>query len=168
MKNYFYNPEDLDSGSDTLTYENNINRITRNRKYLFVNTAAHLLQVTATTRRELPVKIKIVDEMFKQMINGDSGKLEVIGAYSNVRIENAKALFLYAKLLSAKLQYLAARDLIKSELRKEGSIGSFDSFDLSKYVLTDEDVENMQERANNGAKNIDEDEMKPKIQWEDK
>lgn len=163
MKNYFYNPEDL-TGADSFSYENNINRITRNRKYLFVNTAAHLLQVTATTRRELPEKIKTVDAMFEQIINGDSGKLEVIGAYGNVRIENAKALFLYAKLLSAKLQYLAARDLIKSELRKEGTIGSFNSFDLGKYVLTDEDIKNMQDRANNGAKNVDE--LKPQIKWD--
>lgn len=164
MKNYFYYPEDLNSGSDSLSYENNINRISRNRKYLFVNTAAHLLQVTATTRRELPEKIKTVDAMFEQIINGDSGKLEVIGAYSNVRIENAKALFLYAKLLSAKLQYLAARDLIKSELRKEGTIGSFDSFDLGKYVLTNEDIKNMKDRANLGAKNVDE--LKPQIKWD--
>ena len=39
-------------------------RVMRERKKLLVDTAAHLLQVTATVRREIPERSKQVKEMF--------------------------------------------------------------------------------------------------------
>ena len=151
MENYFYNPDSLKAAENKndnkmLLYENKMNRVLRNRKYLFVNTAVHLLQVSATTRRELPYSIKRADDMFEQTIKSEGGELGNIAAYSNVRVESTKALFLYAKLLSAKLQYLAARDLLKSELKKE--FGDSGSDNLTQYDLSEEEIEKIIENAN--------------------
>lgn len=169
MKNYFYDPASLaDKGG--AVYENNVNKVIRNRKFLFVNTATHLLQVSATTRRELPLRIESSDKMFEETIKSEGGELGNIAAYSNVRLENAKTLFLYAKLLSAQIQYLAAKDLLKSELKKEitdenenGKEKSFSGFNLEKYILTDEYVKKMQDAAN---KTLKDEYEKPKIEWQ--
>ncbi len=156
MNNYFYDPHNLNSSQDNqdnkgLAYENYINRIMRNRRYLFINTAVHLLQVTTTTRRELPTSEETADTMFEQTAKSE-GELEALIAYSNARLENAKALLLYAKLLSSKIQYLAARDLLNAELKKEiydedGNQKSYEGFNLEKYILTEEYVENMHKEA---------------------
>ena len=176
MLNYFYDSKNLNSGSikgldaekdKSLAYENYINRIMRNRRYLFVNTAVHLLQVATTIRRELPAKIETADTMFEQVINPE-GELEAIIGFSNTRIENAKALLLYAKLLSAKIQYLAARDLINAELKKEifdenGTPKKYQEFNLEKYILTDEYVGKMQEDAKRTISTEELENVKPEM-----
>ena len=160
MKNYFYDPSVLASSSKSSSadiqssraqYENSINRINRNRRYLFINTAVHLMQVATTIRRELPLRSQAADDIF-QGLSSDS-ELDALVSYSNTRIENAKALLLYAKLLSAKIQYLAARELLNTDIKKElvdenGKEKSYSAFDLNKYILTEEYIKKMIKEAN--------------------
>ena len=155
MKNYFYDPNLMATEKDPknigLEYENINNRITRNRKYLFINAAVHLMQVANTARREIPKRTDAVDAMFSGV--GGSGELEADSAYGNTRIENARALLLYAKLLSAKLEYLAAHDLLKAEQTKElldenGKEKEYENFDLNKYILTTEYLEKFIKKSN--------------------
>lgn len=148
LERYFYNPEDLSSaGEDArVEHQTKIDAVTRERRFLLVNSAAHLLQVTATLRREIPVRSEIIDEMF-QNTPKSTGELEAISSYSATRIENMKALLMYAKLQSARLQYMAAKQLLSIDAIKVPN-GNYSDFDLEKYILTKEDVDKAIEEAN--------------------
>lgn len=144
IKKYFYNPEDLgeNSKNDTNAHQSRIDRVMRQRRFLVVNTAAHLLQVAASIRREIPSHYKHNDDIFNTLNEGN--EYAVMQTYSATRVESAKALLLYAKLLCAKLQYLAAHDLLKVDPKKniDGKLNDVE-FDLSKYILTKDDVKAM-------------------------
>jgi len=59
-------------------------------------------------------------------------------------------------LLSAKLQYLAARDLLQSDLKKEyADRDNFDEFDLGRYILDTDYIEELLESANTSIKDED-------------
>lgn len=150
IKRYFYNPNALDSsGEDArLNFQSEMDRVMRERRYLVINTAAHLLQVTATVRREIPVRTKAIDAMFKNT-PASSGELEAISSYAATRIESARSLLLYAKLLSAKIQYMAAKDLVDVETKKKADgTETYKDFNLDKYILTDDYVKNLVKEAN--------------------
>ncbi len=148
LERYFYNPEDLSAAGENVRveYQTKIDAVTRERRFLLVNSAAHLLQVSATLRREIPVRSEIIDEMF-QNTPASTGELEAISSYSATRIENMKALLMYAKLQSARLQYMAAKQLLSVDAVKVPN-GNYSDFDLEKYILTKEDVDKAIEEAN--------------------
>lgn len=145
MKQYFFDPKDLgDGGKEGVTsHQSRIDRIMRQRRYLVVNSAVHLMQVAASMRRLLPVEYKKNKDMFTA-IGQDEGELAAMNVYSATRVENARALLMYTKLLCAKLQYETARDLMKSEMQREMVNNA--EFDLEKYILDSEDVKSMVER----------------------
>ena len=138
VKQYFFDPEEL--SNDVTTHQSRIDRIMRQRRYLVVNSAAHLMQVASSMRRSLPVEYKKNKEMFTS-IGQDEGQLAAMEVYSATRVENARALLMYAKLLCAKLQYETARDLIKSDVQRREVDNT--KFDLGKYILDSKDVEEM-------------------------
>lgn len=148
LERYFYNPEDLSAagGNARVEHQTKIDAVTRERRFLLVNSAAHLLQVSATLRREIPVRSEIIDEMF-QNTPKSTGELEAISSYSATRIENMKALLMYAKLQSARLQYMSAKQLLSIDAIKVPN-GNYSDFNLEKYILTKEDVDKAIEEAN--------------------
>ena len=160
IERYFYDPEELDSASGDegrIMHQTKIDAVARERKYLLTNTAAHLLQVTATLRREIPVRTEVIDEMFKNTPKA-TGELEAISSYSATRIENMKALLMYAKLQSARLQYMAARELLNLNGVKTPN-GTYKDFDLEKYILTKEYVDKIvkeADTANNAVTAVEE------------
>ncbi len=137
MKYYFYDPSNL--GNDT-EYQTKIDAVIRNRRYLLINSAVHLLQVSATLRREIPVRTEVIDEMFQNTPQAP-GELEAISSYSATKIENMKALLMYAKLQAARLQYVAARELQNVSVAKKKSEEDYSTFDLEKYILTKEYID---------------------------
>lgn len=142
VEQYFFDPKELgNSGKEGLTaHQSRMDRIMRQRRYLVVNSAAHLMQVAASMRRSLPVEYKKNKEMFTS-IGQDEGELAAMNVYSATRVENARALLMYAKLLCAKLQYQTARDLVKSDVQREKTENA--DFNLGKYILDSTDVEAM-------------------------
>ncbi len=148
MERYFYDPEKLSSAADEksrIEHQTKIDAATRERKYTLVNTAAHLLQVTASLRREIPVRTTIIDEYFENTPKA-ANELEAISSYSATRIENMRALLMYAKLQSARLQYMAARALLDAEMEKTPN-GNYLEFNLDKYILTKEYVDDLIKKA---------------------
>lgn len=148
---YFYNEENITNGTGDnklVLAQTETDRVMRERKQLLVNTSAHLLQVTASLRREIPIRSNQVKEMFDGVRSTDS-EFQAVGYYSSTRIENARALLMYAKLLSAKLQYMAAKDLLVIDAhRTPMSDEDFSKFNLTKYKLTDTYVNNIKEESN--------------------
>lgn len=154
LERYFYNPKQISekSGSKSsdkrLAYQSTMDRIMRERRYLVVNSAAHLLQVSATVRREIPVRMASVEKVSKNTPSS-SGELEAMLSYAATRVENARTLLLYAKLLSAKIQYMAAADLLGIEPKKTwDEAEDYSQFDLSRYILTEEYVKELAKKYN--------------------
>lgn len=118
-------------------------KIVRQRKYLVINTAAHLLQVSATIRREKPMRESVIKKWFDEA-KEQADELNATTAYSNTRIENSRALLLYAKLLAAKMQYNAAKEINGFELEKLGKVegNNYSNLDLGKYALTKDELIN--------------------------
>lgn len=146
LKRYFYNPKETkDSGRQTI--QSKQDALMRERRYLLVNSAAHLLQVSATVRREIPVRTEAIETMFQNTPAAGS-ELEAISSYAATRVENARVLLLYARLLSAKIQYMAARDLLDIEPKKDYTNKSYETLDLGRYVLTEEYVEEVVRDSN--------------------
>lgn len=152
VERYFYDPENLKE-SETVNYQSNLNRIYRERRYLFVNTAAHLLQVATTIRREIPKRSMAIDGYANETSAG-SNETTAMASYAATRVETIKALVLYAQLLSIKLQYLAVRDLLKADSKKEyidkstGQFKNFGEFDLEKYIVDEDFVNALLDDAN--------------------
>ena len=157
---YFYDPDDISKGDKEnarLEYQAKRDQIGRNRRYLLVNTAAHLLQVTATVRREIPIRQQAIFKYYKEAINKDDD-LNRAKSYGMTRIEEAKTSLLFAKVLSAKLQYLAARELAEIDVEKDWKDGdkiksNYSKFDLGRYILTKEYVDREYNRKNGDKKN---------------
>lgn len=158
FKLYFYDPDDVGSGDNArLEYQTQMDQITRNRKFLIINTAAHLLQVTATVRREIPIRQQAIFNYYQEAVKGEDS-INQTYQYSMTRLEEAKAALLMSKVLSAKLQYLAARELTEIEPKKDwknkGKIRSkrYTKFDLGNYLLTKDFVYKEYNRKNKKSK----------------
>jgi len=157
VEKYFYDPENL-KGTTTVNYQSNLDRIYRERRYLFVNTAAHLLQVATSIRREIPERTMAIDAYANESAAG-ANETTAMASYAATRVETIKALVLYAKLLSVKLQYLATRDLLQADSKKEyidkntGQIKNFGDFDLEKYIVDEDYINAILEDANTGVLN---------------
>lgn len=148
MERYFYDPDNLKSKDKQYEFQSNMDRILRERRYLFINTAVHLMQVATTIRREIPIRTVTINKMANDTSTEDS-EIAAMSAYSATRVENIKALLLYAQLLSAKLQYLAARDLLQADLKKEyADRHNFKDFDLSRYILDSDYIQELLDEAN--------------------
>ena len=149
IKKYFYSEFNISGDVDKLAYQTEMDKVMRSRRQLVVNSAVHLLQVTATIRRELPERSNIIKEMFDGVRSTDS-EFQAIGYYSGTKVENIRALLLYARLQSARLQYMAAKDLLIIEPRRRGNPGdeTNSGFDLGKYKLTDSYVKAIEDEAN--------------------
>ncbi len=158
IKSYFYEQDDnafTDLKQDSALriarqqHQAKGDKLERQRKYLVVNTAAHLLQVSATIRRDLPIRENSAKDWFEKTKTAKD-ELEAIAAYSNSRIESARALTLYARLQTAKMQYLAAREINSTSLKKQGKIADndFSKFDLEKYILTQEYIKELVDNSN--------------------
>lgn len=152
FERYFYNPE---GDADVLTTQTKLEKVKRERDFLLVNTTAHLLQVTASARREIPVRSHLVKEAYENT-KTESGETAAMNAFSQTRIENARALLLYAKLLSAKLQYTAARSLYTADVQLERDDASPDKvkygeFDMQHYSLTKEYKEFLKDTSNDAT-----------------
>lgn len=150
MRRYFYDPDELTSKDKQYEFQSNMDRILRERRYLFINTAVHLMQVATTIRREIPVRTVAINKMANDT-STEKSEIAAMSAYSATRIENIKTLLLYAQLMSAKLQYLAARDLLQADLKKEyADRDNFQEFDLGRYLLDSEYIEELLNAANTG------------------
>jgi len=155
MNKYFYDPTSIKgSGSKgMIEYQSTMDRVLRERRFLLVNTAVHLLQVATSVRREIPVHAHSL-EAYANQTSASKDELEAMSAYAATRVESAKALLLYARVLSAKLQYVAARDLLTENLSKEltdpvtGQPKKYLDFDLGKYILTPELIQYRLQQAN--------------------
>lgn len=148
MERYFYDPDNLNSKDKQYEFQSNVDRILRERRYLFINTAVHLMQVATTIRREIPVRTTSINKMANDT-STEANEIAAMSAYSATRVENIKVLLLYAQLLSAKLQYLAARDLLQADLKKEyADRHNFDEFDLGRYILDSDYIEELLKAAN--------------------
>ena len=153
LTRYFYNPEE--AGSELLNHQTKIDSVMRERRYLLTNTAAHLLQVTATLRREVPARAEIMQKIYSQ-VPGATAELDTISGYGSTRIENAKVLLMYAKLQSAKLQYRAASELMTLDGKKIPNPDfSIKDFDLGKYVLTSEIVDKVAKKLKETNSSLD-------------
>jgi hypothetical protein len=149
LNTYFYNTEGVDSEQENKfkSYQADIDIITRTRRYLLVNSAAHLLQVGATTRREIPTRSQSVKDAYEMTSQGND-ELTAITAYTNTKIEATRALLLYAKLLSAKLQYQAAHKLVDIDLEKawkddEETYKNYQNLNLNNFIMTKEFVKSL-------------------------
>ena len=137
---YFYDPKKVDNTSGAIVHQSKIDRITRDRRYLFVNTATHLMQVATTARYQKEQINKAVKDIADSTAEG-TGTTEQIQTFSLTRWQNTKALLVYAKILSAKLQYLAARGLLTAELQKDlDNNPDYSAFNPEIYDLTKEYV----------------------------
>jgi hypothetical protein len=144
-RRYFYDPNDPafageGQGKERMVmFQSNTDRLNRERRFLFINTAAHLMQVAATSRREIAKRMKGQEKISEE--TGGPNEYDATAAYSATRIESIKALLLYAQVQSAKLQYLAAKELLEAELRKNNIVtdnGRFHLIDLGKYEVSGE------------------------------
>ena len=154
VKTYFYDQEEINK---RITGENNgynqaavvttvIDRVTRERKFLHLNTVIHLLQVSATVKRELPERTEKAKTYYEEAAQAE-GEVQAITTYTKTRLENARALVLYAKLQAAKLQFLAAKEINEIELEKIGKKNYYGPVELKNYKvdsqLIDSTIEDM-------------------------
>ncbi len=156
-KKYFDDPESnllSEAGSkvDVLKTNTQSETVEIQRKWLRANTAIHLLQVSASARREVPVRSHAVKQMYENT-KTESGETAAINAFAQTRIENARALLLYAKLLSAKLQYMAAHELYTLPIQLERDNDSpntinYGKFDMQHYELTEKYKDELVKRGN--------------------
>lgn len=153
IRKYFYDSssvtENEEGGTNLMEDQVEIERVMRYRRQLILSTATHLLQVSASARRDLPNRMKASEEMYEGVVSSDS-ELEAIGFYSGTRMENMRTLLLYAKMQAAKLQYMAAKDLLITYPQRRGSVedASMSNFDLSRYKLTQEYVDLIEKESN--------------------
>ena len=114
-------------------------------------------RATAKFIRISPFKVRIVLDVIKgkpvteaiailENTPKAANELEAISSYSATRIENMRALLMYAKLQSARLQYMAARALLDAEMEKTPN-GNYLEFNLDKYILTKEYVDDLIKKA---------------------
>lgn len=146
---YFFDEDNIQEG--LVGTQTEMDRVMRNRRRLLINSASHLLQVSASSRRDIPTKTKKIKEMYDE-VRTTEDEFKAIGYYSGSKLDNTRALILYAKVLSTKLQYMAAKDLLVIEARRRGRAEDVDAenFDLGKYKLTDSYVQAIEEESNKG------------------
>lgn len=149
LKDYFYNPDAIGDSDDNkfVAHQGARDNVERNRKQLIVNSAAHLMQVTAVLRAETTQRRRIVEEYIKTTVKGE-GETQSISSYSATKVEYIRALLLYAKMQTAKLQYLSAKALIKSDVTKSYNLDNAKNYldnDMSRYLLEQDDISKIYE-----------------------
>lgn len=149
LKDYFYNPDAIGDSDDNkfVAHQGARDNVERNRKQLIVNSAAHLMQVTAVLRAETTQRRRIVEEYIRTTVEGE-GETQSISSYSATKVEYIRALILYAKMQTAKLQYLSAKALIKSDVMKSYNLDDAKNYldkDMSIYQLDQNDISKIYE-----------------------
>ncbi len=143
LETYFYRTNESAEENSNMMNEIQGKRdaIERSRRQLLMNTAAHLMQVTATLREDVTHRRIIVKEYTDTVVKGE-GETESISAYSATKIEYARALLLYAKMQTAKLQYLSAKEVI--DLDEDKYFEDYKTYlhnDLNRWLLSKETIE---------------------------
>ncbi|MBR5154634.1 MAG: hypothetical protein IKW58_02805 [Alphaproteobacteria bacterium] len=149
INKYFINDKNITQG--TISSQTEMDRVMRDRRHLLINSAIHLLQVASTVRRDIPTKTEKIKELYDNVPSAEN-ELKAISYFSASKLDNIRALHLYAKILTTKLQYMAAKDLLVMEPRRRISADNVDAeyFDLRKYKLTDSYIQAIEEESNKG------------------
>lgn len=145
IKTYFYDQEEInkringekDGYKQAAVVTTVTDRVTRERKFLYLNTIIHMLQVSATIKRELPERTEKAKTYYEEAAQAE-GEVQAITTYTKTRLENARALVLYAKLQAAKLQFLAAKEINELGLEKIGKKSYYGPVELSNYKVDDQ------------------------------
>lgn len=112
LNTYFYNTAEIDETENKFTSsQGRRDDIVRARRQLLLDATIHLMQVTATLRADAASRRVLIEEFTKTTVEGE-GETESISSYSATKIEYIRALLLYAKMQTAKLQYLSAKEII--------------------------------------------------------
>jgi hypothetical protein len=112
------------------------------------------MQVTATLRADATSRRILIEEFTKTTVEGE-GETESISSYSATKIEYIRALLLYAKMQTAKLQYLAAKEIIdlnETKSFEQSDIKNYMNNDLKRWQLTTKDV--MEKIRDNGRESL--------------
>ena len=149
INKYFINDKNISESQ--ISSQTEMDRVMRDRRNLLINSAIHLLQVTATLRREIPTKTEKIKDLYDEVPSAEN-EAKALSYFSASKLDNIRALHLYAKVLTTKLQYLAAKDLLIIEPRRRISADNVDAeaFDLSKYKLTQGYLEAIEDESNKG------------------
>lgn len=132
LNTYFYNPETIEEGENKfVAHQGKRDDVERARRQLIVESAVHLMQVSATLRAQTVSRKRIIEEYVKTTVEGE-GETESISSYSATKVEYIRALLLYAKMQTAKLQYQSAKEIFDLDQTK-----SFDPNNISKYLAND-------------------------------
>ena len=112
LNTYFYNTAEIDETENKFTSsQGRRDDIVRARRQLLLYATIHLMQVTSTLRADAASRRVLIEEFTKTTVEGE-GETESISSYSATKIEYIRALLLYAKMQTAKLQYLSAKEII--------------------------------------------------------
>ena len=159
IETYFYDPEEItrtigsSSGYEASASIQSVQeRVTRERKFLLINTAIHLLQVSATIKREIPERASTVKEYFDDVVSTED-ELQAKTSYARTRIENARALLLYARLQTAKLQYFSAKEINSLDRVKLGKKG-YGPVDLKNYKIDNNTIKERIEEMKKGEADL--------------
>ena len=132
LNTYFYNPDAIEEGENKfIAHQGKRDDVDRARRQLIVESAVHLMQVSATLRAQTVSRKRIIEEYVKTTVEGE-GETESISSYSATKVEYIRALLLYAKMQTAKLQYQSAKEIFDLDQTK-----SFDPNNISKYLAND-------------------------------
>ena len=137
LNTYFYNTSDVDESENKFTSsQGRRDDIIRSRRQLLMDATMHLMQVTATLRADATSRRILIEEFTKTTVEGE-GETESISSYSATKIEYIRALLLYAKMQTAKLQYLSIKELIKiSEDKHFEDVSDYLQNDLNRWRLS--------------------------------
>ena len=156
LNTYFYNPLTIvESENKFIAHQGKRDDVERARRQLIVESAVHLMQVSSTLRAETVSRKRIIEGYIKTTIEGE-GETESISSYTASKVEYIRALLLYAKMQTAKLQYQAAKEVFESEVDKEfdpNNIKKFLSNDLKRWQLTKKEIRQLVKK--NKRKTID-------------
>lgn len=146
VKTYFFDEKEiqntikgLDGEKAAAEIKKSQDDVKRNRKYLLTKTMTHLMQLTSSVRREIPDNTQRAKEVYDNVVSTDD-LLTTIGYHSELRIEQARALLLYARIQAAKLQYLSAKEVHGAKLEKKGHKKG-GPVNLEDYKVGDDTIE---------------------------
>jgi hypothetical protein len=155
LNTYFYNSKNINEGENKfIAHQGKRDDVERERRQLLIDASIHLMQVTATLRADATSRRILIEEFTKTTVEGE-GETESISSYSATKIEYIRALLLYAKMQTAKLQYLAAKEIIdlnETKSFEQSDIKNYMNNDLKRWQLTTKDV--MEKIRDNGRESL--------------
>ena len=156
LKTYFFNTAQVDETENKFTAnQGRRDDIERSRRELIMSSAIHLMQVTATLRAEATSRRILIHEFINTTIEGE-GETESISSYSASKVEAIRSLLLYAKMQTAKLQYLSAKEIIdldEDKYYEESDFSDYLNNDLNRWRLGKSKIRRMVRKAVRASKN---------------